>query len=554
MSQYLKFSRSEVAAHSSTSDCWVIVNDAVLDVTSFLDRHPGGAAVLCKEGRAGQEVTSHFERIGHSKHARLLINDLQVGILEREDDIEAVEPSEYDSLVSKDRTATDKIEKEHAVMWHAQRRKAILKDHPEIENLFGSNPFTCLVGLVTVFVHSYTCLYVQGPGVSWLTTLVLAATIGAVCKMFQFAVNHDICHDTAGEFLETNSFLKRSAMQVLTLPSVGGTMHTYYEFQHVGHHTSLGAQSFDEIQGRDVTYIPKEESGIDTYSENSIRQALFFPSGDGDMLAVGTLSLGKILESWGNPTGDIGSRIYLGEEGLSIFHSWKWLKLLLVQFGHLQHSLMMISVFSTGLLLPPFISLPMFAFPNATANYILKLIRSMSDGQVNEQLSPQAEDVVMHVFVRLVSSVAVHCYLWVILDWWLLYGHLSSSEVFVWSHFFRGFLYLYLSELFLYGFGCHPYMGYFLGVHRSGGQGFESPSATARHTEIQAMSEFSERSRDSIHHGSGGCQPTMSTYSFWAALFSMNLTHHVEHHDFPKVPWNRLPQVTQLTQLNTIHI
>ena len=34
---------------------------------------------------------------------------------------------------------------------------------------------------------------------------------------------------------------------------------------------------------------------------------------------------------------------------------------------------------------------------------------------------------------------------------------------------------------------------------------------------------------------SSGCQPTMSTYGTLSALFSMNLTHHVEHHDFPGV-------------------
>lgn len=43
----------------------------------------------------------------------------------------------------------------------------------------------------------------------------------------------------------------------------------------------------------------------------------------------------------------------------------------------------------------------------------------------------------------------------------------------------------------------------------------------------------------------GFCQPTMSTYSVWSALSSANLTYHVEHHDFPTCPWNRLPQIRQ---------
>ena len=26
----------------------------------------------------------------------------------------------------------------------------------------------------------------------------------------------------------------------------------------------------------------------------------------------------------------------------------------------------------------------------------------------------------------------------------------------------------------------------------------------------------------------------------------MNLTHHVEHHDFPNIPWNNLPELRRL--------
>lgn len=87
--------------------------------------------------------------------------------------------------------------------------------------------------------------------------------------------------------------------------------------------------------------------------------------------------------------------------------------------------------------------------------------------------------------------------------------------------------YLLLSELFLHGFCFHPYAGFFLGVHRS---------------EIS----ISTSSRGGEGKGSAGeasCQPTMSTYSVLASLASLNLTHHVEHHDFPGVPWSRLPAV-----------
>lgn len=39
---------AEVAKHNSTKSCWILLDSKVYDVTSFLSRHPGGAAIILK--------------------------------------------------------------------------------------------------------------------------------------------------------------------------------------------------------------------------------------------------------------------------------------------------------------------------------------------------------------------------------------------------------------------------------------------------------------------------------------------------------------------------
>lgn len=36
-------STQEVARHNNPSDCWIVIDDQVWDVTAFAPEHPGGA-------------------------------------------------------------------------------------------------------------------------------------------------------------------------------------------------------------------------------------------------------------------------------------------------------------------------------------------------------------------------------------------------------------------------------------------------------------------------------------------------------------------------------
>merc|ERR1719188_1075980 len=52
---------AEVEKHTAKTDCWVVLNDSVLDVTSFLSQHPGGELAILTF--AGKDATAEFDMI-----------------------------------------------------------------------------------------------------------------------------------------------------------------------------------------------------------------------------------------------------------------------------------------------------------------------------------------------------------------------------------------------------------------------------------------------------------------------------------------------------------
>merc|ERR1719440_2326219 len=69
----------EVAKHTSKSDCWVVVDGQVLDVTKFLGEHPGGELAILTF--AGKDATEEFNMIHPPDVIGKYAPDAVIGVL-----------------------------------------------------------------------------------------------------------------------------------------------------------------------------------------------------------------------------------------------------------------------------------------------------------------------------------------------------------------------------------------------------------------------------------------------------------------------------------------
>ncbi|KAK4446743.1 YWTD domain-containing protein [Podospora aff. communis PSN243] len=83
------FSLEEVQKHKQPDDLWLVLHNRVYNVTTYLQDHPGGDAIL-KEV-AGTDATEGFEEVGHSMEANDALQDLYLGDLAEEHRAVAVE-------------------------------------------------------------------------------------------------------------------------------------------------------------------------------------------------------------------------------------------------------------------------------------------------------------------------------------------------------------------------------------------------------------------------------------------------------------------------------
>jgi cytochrome b involved in lipid metabolism len=72
---------SEIAKHNSSGDCWLLINNKVYNVTSFIAAHPGGAGTIIPN--CGKESTQAYNTKGgntpHSSNASSMLAAYFIG-------------------------------------------------------------------------------------------------------------------------------------------------------------------------------------------------------------------------------------------------------------------------------------------------------------------------------------------------------------------------------------------------------------------------------------------------------------------------------------------
>jgi len=121
---------------------------------------------------------------------------------------------------------------------HKIRTKLILKDHPEVRNLIGKNPYTifAILGLVTFQILAAWLVSSQ----SWWVVLAAAYFLGAFADHSLFVMIHECAH----QLLFKNRALNKWAGILANLPQIFPSS-VSFEYFHLKHHSFQGIHELD---------------------------------------------------------------------------------------------------------------------------------------------------------------------------------------------------------------------------------------------------------------------------------------------------------------------
>jgi len=71
-----KYTMIEIATHNKESDAWLVYNNKVYDMTTYIKKHPGALAII---RGLGKDATSIFDKANHSNRAKNIMKKYYIG-------------------------------------------------------------------------------------------------------------------------------------------------------------------------------------------------------------------------------------------------------------------------------------------------------------------------------------------------------------------------------------------------------------------------------------------------------------------------------------------
>jgi len=123
---------------------------------------------------------------------------------------------------------------------HRSRRRAILKDHPEVTKLMGHEPLTKYVVLLVVAIQLATAFALRNTSVLSWKFMLAAYLIGGTANQNLFLAIHEITHNLVFKSIRANRVFAMFANLPIGIPYA-----MMFKKYHMEHHRALGVDGID---------------------------------------------------------------------------------------------------------------------------------------------------------------------------------------------------------------------------------------------------------------------------------------------------------------------
>lgn len=136
-----------------------------------------------------------------------------------------------------------------AAVWHAERRREMLRRHPELQRLRGADgrslPLLILANALQLGLAIFAGQQLQqSPEAGTiLAVLLLAVGVGGTLSLWSFSILHDLLHGTC---VKVDRSTRENLLFWLSFPTIFG-YHLYLQRGHLSHHKNLGRASMGQL-------------------------------------------------------------------------------------------------------------------------------------------------------------------------------------------------------------------------------------------------------------------------------------------------------------------